>query len=220
MSIRDDIINDIRAIFSGLSTTVISNSNASDIFEAYVFSLIIRAAEDEGGDISFIDVNGSVASKLIFRTSPGYIYSRLKPYTHAVIRFTGKPNLETHVGIMVAGRSEVLHECDVVVIDQSEAETCRRERVQPRATKLLISVECKFYSAQLKLDLARSFLGLVKEFSGKDLFFVSNTNSENVEKVFSKHKAKWDHRIIPTSTNEVIRIKNQFQTVFKDYKAK
>ena len=219
MSIINDILRDIRTVLSSVSTTCITNSNASDIFEAYIFSLLIEAAENEGGEISFIDVNGRVTSDLIFRTSPGYIYSKSQPYTHAVLRFLGRPNLEVHVGIMVAGRSEILHECDLAVIEQSEAETCRREMVHPRSSKLKISVECKFYSARLKLDLARSFLGLSKEFFVKDIFFVSNTNSINVEKIFSKHRAKWDHKIIPSSTNEVIRLKNQFQTVFKDYKA-
>jgi hypothetical protein len=60
MSIINDILRDIRTALSLVSTTRLSSSNASDIFEAYVFSLLIEAAENEGGDISFMDVNGRI----------------------------------------------------------------------------------------------------------------------------------------------------------------
>src|SRR5689334_11022140 len=91
------------ALGSTISPSLTSASDTSDIFEAYVFSLILEAARIEGANVYFRDVNGNSPSTFIFRTSPGYIFSRAQPYTHAVIEFSGKPTLETHVGVRVSG---------------------------------------------------------------------------------------------------------------------
>jgi hypothetical protein len=139
-------------------------SAGSDIFEAYVLMLVIQAALEEGAQVTYRDVFGNTPTTFVFRTSPGYIYSRAQPYTHGVIAFASKPALEVHMGVRVVGKSGVLHECDIAVIEQAEAETCRRNYVPPRSTKVLIAAECKFYVAALKLSLAREFLGVADRF--------------------------------------------------------
>lgn len=216
------MIDDLEdALDDCISTINVSLSSDSDIFEAYIFGLVIRAAKEEGADISYQDVNGGNTTSLLFRNSPGVIYFRNKIYTHGVIQFSDKPILEAHVGIKVAGKSGVLHETDVAVLDRAEAEKCRRTNVSPRSSKILISAECKFYSSSLQLHLARSFLGLVSDFSVKEPFFVSNTESNSVEKLLSHRTKHWEKNICPTCINdEVDRLTFEYRTCFKNYKAR
>lgn len=220
MTVATDLLNQIQATFgSAISPSLTTFSDTSDIFEGYVFSLVIEAARTEGGVISFRDVNGNYPSVFIFRTSPGYIFSRNQPYTHAVISFVNKPPLEAHIGVRVLGISGVLHECDVAVIQQIEAETCRQKQVAPRSSKLLIAVECKFYSTPLQLYLARAFIGLTTDLSAKKPVFVTNSYSDSVEKLLSGHRIDWEHKLAPNAGVKIARLRNLFQGAFQHYKA-
>jgi hypothetical protein len=143
-----------------LAGRYLTSAAVNDLFEAYVLSLILSAAQNQEANVSyeFLDRTG-IRSAVRLRTSPGSIYISPR-YSHAVIAFPNCPELEAHVGIYVEGRSGVLHECDVAVLDRDEAQLCRREPVHPRNTKLLISVECKFHSSTIGLGYGRGFLGL------------------------------------------------------------
>jgi hypothetical protein len=204
---------------SSISPSLTASSDSSDIFEAYVFSLLIKAAKTEGALVTYRDVKGNTPSTFVFRTSPGYIFSTVQPYTHAVILFAGKPSLEAHVGVRVVGKSNVLHECDVAVIEQTEAETCRRNLVPPRSSKVLIAVECKFYSTPLQLSLARAFIGLTSDLSAKNSLFATNTVSDSLEKLLSGRKHEWEHNLAPRSLVQVDRLRGKFQTAFQHFKA-
>ena len=93
------------AIAHAVSPHVKSPSQGSDLYELYIWSLIIEAARKEGASISFWDVNGlQVSTNFVFRSSPSRIFSVTHPYTHAVIDFDGCPTLEAHIGIYVAGK--------------------------------------------------------------------------------------------------------------------
>lgn len=221
MPIKNDLLLEIQMALGALVTPSLSTaSDASDLFEAYVLALTIEAAKQEGAQIAYRDVFGNSPSRFVFRTSPGYIFSQAKPYTHAVIAFQGKPGLEAHVGVRVVGKSGVLHECDVAVIEQLEAETCRQKQVPPRSSKVLIAVECKFYSTPLQLHLARSFLGLLSDLSAKEALFVTNSSSESVEKLLSARGRDWEHDVTPSAALEVSRLRHAFQEGFKHYKAR
>jgi len=138
-----------------------------------------------------------------------------------LIKFPGRPALEAHTGIKIAGKSGVLHEADVAVLEAAEAENCRLNSVSPRSSKVLIAVECKFYSSGLQLHLARGFVGLVSDLSAKEPFFVTNTNSYSVEKLLSHRVKHWERDICPTCrNNEVQRLTYEFRTSFKNYKAR
>jgi hypothetical protein len=221
MTIKTNLLTEIQARFgTSITASLSAASAASDIFEAYVLSLMIQAAEDEDAVISYRNVFGNVPTKFVFRTSPGYIFSTAHPYSHAVIIFPTKPPLEAHIGVRVVGKSGVLHECDVAVIEQAEAETCRQKQVPPRSSKVLIAVECKFYSTPLQLYLARAFLGLASDLSAKEAVFATNSSSDSIEKLLSGRGRKWEHKLNPRSTKEVLRLKHEFQNTFKTYKAK
>ncbi len=160
------------------SSSLTSSSRASDVFEAYVFALVVQAAQIEGANVSFWNVDGTrTTSTFVFRTSPSDIYSRAQTYSHAVIEFADRPTLEAHLGVYVAGKSRVRHEMDVSVLWASEAHMCRQERVLPRPRAVELAVECKFYAGTISLNLARAFIGLGSDLSTKNHYFVINNTS-------------------------------------------
>jgi hypothetical protein len=220
MPIRPTLLVEIQnALGPNVTPNLTATSSVSDIFEAYIFGLILEAARTEQATVTFQNVLYQTPAVFVFRTSPGYIFSNNQPYTHAVIQFPGKPTLEAHIGIRVSGRSTVLHECDVAVLLQTEAETCRRNLVNPRSSKLVIAVECKFYSTSIPLSMARGFVGLQVDLSARDCYFVINTNSVSAEKLLSKLDKIWGTSIIPSSPVSVTRLRNLFQTSFVKFKA-
>jgi len=220
MTIPTALLTQIQATLgAAISPSLTTASDTSDIFEAYVFSLVMEAARTEGASITYRDVFGNTPSVFVFRTSPGYIFSRNQPYTHAIIAFLNKPPLETHVGVRVVGKSGVLHECDVAVIEQAEAETCRQRQVPPRSSKVLIAVECKFHSTPLQLHLARAFIGLTSDLSASESVFVTNSFSDSLEKLLSGRGKDWEHNLAPNALVEVMRLRHKFQDAFQNYKA-
>lgn len=220
MTIATDLLTQIQATLgSAVSPNLTTASDASDIFEAYVFSLVIEAAKIEEASVTYRDVFGCTPSIFVFRTSPGYIFSRNQAYTHAVITFLNKPPLEAHIGVRVVGRSGVLHECDVAVIEQAEAETCRQRQVPPRSSKVLIAVECKFYSTPLQLYLARAFIGLASDLSAREPIFATNSYSDSLEKLLSARGKMWEHNLAPSAPDKVMRLRHKFQHAFQYYKA-
>lgn len=222
MSIDDSFLDNIKSkLGKSITLNLTTSSDLWDLFEAYVFCIVLDAAKKEGAVISYEDVSGKKPSNFFFRTSPGLISSNRHPYTYAIIEFPGKPPLEAHLGVRVTGKSKVLHECDVLVLFRGEANICRRATVSPNSTKAVLAIECKYYTTNLDLNLARSFMGLVTDFSTNvKYFFVSNTSSEQVEKLLAHHKKLWERNITPASTTEVERLRNLFQDVFKNFKAK
>ncbi|MES1242744.1 MAG: hypothetical protein ABUT39_14100 [Acidobacteriota bacterium] len=215
------MLSDITSVLgTAISASPIAASAPPDVFEAYVLILVIRAARMEGANISYISRDGTQATTLLLRTSPGFIHSTAKNYTHVVIDFPNRPVLEAHTGVKVAGKSGVLHELDIAVLERAEAENCRRNGVSPRSTKVLLGIECKFYASALQLHLARGFIGLVNDLSVKSPFFVSNTNSASVEKLLSHRVRHWEKDISPACKNtEVDRFINELRSCFKNFKA-
>jgi hypothetical protein len=206
-----------------ISPLLLSPSRGADLYELYIWSLIIEAARAEGANITFRDVHGqSVVSNFVFRTSPGRIFSTLNPYTHAVIFFDQCPALEAHIGIYVSGKSKVIHECDVAVLYADAAETCRTEEVHPKSTQLLLSAECKFYvQSTMGVGLARSYLGLVSEVkhTHRECYFVAVSESPSVEKLFVHHQKKWETGVTPGDTRlRAQRLRASFEQTFRDFK--
>ena len=161
-------------------------------------------------------MQGQPANNLIFRTSPGAIYSQAHDYTHAAVEFTGCPPLEIHIGIRVTGKSRVLHECDVAVLFKDEADLCRAEQVHPRAARVLIAAECKFYTSAIQLHLGRGFIGLTRDIHAKERYFVTNSGSANVAKLIRYHQTEWDFDVLP-STVEASELQSRFSRAFRNF---
>lgn len=224
MPLRPALLSEIESVLgASLMPSLSTASAANDIYEAYIFSIIIEAARAENAiSISFRSRTQANPSVFIFRTSPGYLASITQDYGYAEIAFQGKPTLEAHVGVRVAGASSVLHECDVCVLLQEEANVCRNNpsTVTPRSSKVIIAVEAKYYSGDLGLYLGRAFLGFLSDVSADKSFFIVNRDCSSIEKLLSHKKKLWEHNITPLNAGDVDRLKNAFRTAFKDFKAK
>lgn len=229
---RDTLLQDIDTnINAVLIPSYKSKASASDAFEAYILSIIIQAAVQEGAilPIKWEDTDETITTDITFRRSPGYINSKADKYTHAVLEFPNADPLEVHLGIYAIGVANIPQECDIAVVTRSEAKRCRRitnGNISIKSTHVLIGVECKCYeSSKISLGLGRSFLGLTKDFSSRGklkskFFFVFNNVYKSVEKLLSHHDQEWEHNLTPTSTKEIERLRNKFQTQFQKYKAK
>ena len=225
MPLNDQLLNEIsNQLRQALALNLNNRSASNDLFEAYVFAIVLDAATREGAalPIQLEDINGSPSATAVFRTSPGRIYPAnpsSPQYTHAVLLFQNKPPLELHQGIFVSGKSGLLHECDVAVILRSEAQTCRQNRVHPRCAKVIFASECKFYGAGLGIGLARGFLGLTTDIWKQGRFFVSNSASDSSRKLLTHHDRKWAEGLLPSNPNVTNRFRALIERVFEEFKA-
>ena len=218
MSPVDQLLDELRSVVDTVSISYNRRSAVYDVYEGFVFALIIRAAVAAGASVSYENRNGNGAIELIFRTSPGMLYSDAHDYTHAVLAFPQCAPLEVHVGVRVQGRSGVLHECDILVLPADEAQLSRNKEVAPRGAKSLLAVECKYYAGHLGLHLARGFHGLHADLGLRNPFFVANIGAPRIERYLSYHKRSWEHNVMP-STPEMRYFEGQVREAFKRYQA-
>ena len=217
----ESFVDEIERTLGSLITPSLTNASAPPkLFEAYILMLILQAAVKEQAQLTYESINNRSTTQFIFRGGPGYIYSNENDYTHAVITFANKPELEAHINIRVSGKSKVLHECDVAVLDRAEAKTCRAKRVMPRHSALMLAVECKYYASTLELGLGRNFMGLVRDIRHKhsEIHFVTNTTHEPIQTLLVYYAEKWQSEIRPTIPNNVDRLRSLFQEAFKNFK--
>lgn len=218
MAVSDELIGEMENVISASAGIGYSNSSAAnDVYEGYIWALCLQAAKLQNGIVSFETSSGQSAYSLIFRTSPGNIFSQSQQYTHANLSFGGCPPLEVHIGIKVLGKSRVLHECDVAIVEKAEAELCRRESVHPRASKVFMAIECKFYTSNLQLHLGRGFLGLTNEIHRDERYIISNARSSNVAKLINHHKAEWEFGVFP-QMQEAQALLQRFARAFRNYR--
>ncbi len=208
----------VAAIQSNLRTAGISYGTASavhDVYEGFLFSLVVLTAASCGGTIRYSTVRGTSVSELVFRTSPGRLYSTTHDYTHAVLEFGRAPALEVHLGVRVLGSSGVLHECDVLVLESGEAEWSRANRADPRSSKCLLAVECKYYTVPLPLSMARGFVGLRADLSGAKTVFVANAGTASVNRFLNARADGYEFGVLPDTDQS-----NYFRSIVRNaYKA-
>lgn len=223
MPIRANLLANLQqALNATVTPNLTATSHGDDLYEAYVWSIVLEAARTRGATTSFKDVHGnSVTGQFVFRTSPCEIWWDAQNYCHAELAFNGCPELEVHVGIYVAGRSMVRHECDVAVLHKSEADLCRSRHVLPRASKVVLAVECKYYmNSTPGLALGRAFLGLRDEIQKDNRFFVATSHSASVDKLLSKHTRDYDLQLSPVTPHNVDVMRGTFEQVFGNFKAR
>lgn len=148
-----------RALPTSLQAAGSDPTAGNDLYEAFLFSLVIRAAQRENYRVNFVDSAGNPPSEFRLRRSPGRIASG--SFTHAVLIPPERIDpLEVHTGVKVVGKSRVAHEADVLVIPQSKAARCRRLDLDPRSSEALLAIEGKYYTTPVSLATGRQFLGL------------------------------------------------------------
>jgi hypothetical protein len=214
----DELIDAISGTVGALvNLGAITMSADNDRFEAYVWSIVVRAAVAENAVVTYRDPIKNQVNDLLFRTSPGSISSKAPLFTHALIQFPGKPELEAHIGIKIQGKSRVPHECDVVVLPSSEADTCRQTSAHPRHSSIVIAAECKYYYSDLPFRLSREFLGLCKEMRAVDCYFAVNTSKESVEKVLAYYRCHCETLVLPSASGSETLL-HAFRRAFRDFK--
>ena len=196
-----------------------SASDAWDVYEGFVFSLVVATASRHGAKVSYRDVFGNPTKDLVFRTSPGQLYGDSKPYTHAVIEFDGAPPLEVHIGVRVQGSSRVLHERDGLVLPAEEAELSRWERIAPRGSQCVLVIECKFYTSGLDIGHARNFEGLRVDIRTQNELFVSNTGAPHVVRYLNSRKREFERDVMP-NTPQAGYVQAEIRKAFKGYLSK
>lgn len=220
MASKAEIESAYNSILAG-HQPVQSSGQANDAFEVCVLALALKAARAEGADISFeTNLGNTNPNPIIFRTSPGRIYSTSKEYTHALVSFDSGYELEAHVGVYAQGTAGVLHECDVLIVERDEALFCRRANVHPKRPRIPLAVECKFYTGNLGIAMARQFLGVTLDVGKDDRFFVSNSDSSSVDKVLAHHKRQRFFGLTPRDKDTEAQLIGQFRTTFKNKLAK
>ncbi|WP_217142855.1 hypothetical protein [Streptomyces sp. AC627_RSS907] len=219
MSTVDDLVNEIKSLLAAGAVSYDSASKPSDVYEGFVFSLIVATAGRHGATVTYEDVYGAKASNLVFRTGPGHLYSNSQPFTHALIEFDGAPALEVHLGVYVTGSSGVLHECDVLVLPAEEAALSRAQGVAPRGSQCVLIVECKYYISNLGIGLARNFEGLRADIRTQNELFVSNTRSSSIVRYLDARKRGFEPDVVPNSP-QAGYLQAEIRKTFKSYLSK
>ena len=122
------------------------SKRAPGLFETYVWSILIDAAKAEGANPSYQRLGPS--GRLVMPQGPRNLFGN--QFSFARLQFGGYA-LEAHTNLFVEGRSKVVHECDVALLDAAEAEILRDRGVHPKASKLILGVECKFHGPPVPL---------------------------------------------------------------------
>jgi hypothetical protein len=215
-----DLENAYAALLSA-HAPVTSSGQANDAFEVYTLSLILRAAKEEGATIRFESSFGVAnPSPLLFRTSPGRIFTAIHDFSHAAVLFPDGLEFESHIGVYVEGLAGVLHECDVLVIDAEEGRFCRRNRVHPKKSSMALSVECKFYAGKLGIDLGRQFLGVTTDLGTEGRFFLSNSTGKSVDRVLAHHNRGRFFGLTPLDVDAELQVIALFRSTFRNIRAK
>jgi len=97
-------------------------SRAEALYEGFAFACVVEALVQLGAQFEVRDHNDRPTPTMVFRTKPGLIYS--PGFTFALV-VVGGEEYELHTDLRVLGRSTVLHELDVALLDRAECVRCR-----------------------------------------------------------------------------------------------
>lgn len=201
------MIAQIRAELAALAARapVLSSPIATEkIYELFVLSCLCRALRSIGATLSARDGQGNLTGVLEFRMAPGVIYSPTRDTGFILVELNGK-RYEIHHDIRVLGKSKVLHELDVCLLDEAEAVRCRQLQINPAGKRVRFFAECKFYGSRLPLQLGREFLGLGREYSLRVKTLISNTGSPEIHQLITTHRCTENFYVSPASSANVRR---------------
>lgn len=208
-----DLLEDIRNALWGVAYSGYGPADAiEDIYEAYVWTRVIAAARRLGWTVNYSAPDGSWSGTLRLRRGPGVIYSST-PFTFAVLTKHGAQSLEVHLGVMVTGRSGVAHEYDVLVLPAEAAQSARDAGEHPSYRDVVLQAECKFYSGELPLGLARGLRGLSADCSlGKSGGLVTNAlRSASIGRLILHNRLFYNPRLTPGYRMEVRRLDRRLE---------
>ncbi len=186
---KDDIKKEIDRLLSTAPSGVLTlgSDTIERAYEAYIWSLCKRAVEEAGGSAVLKGiVSGCNPQNVVLRGAPGSMASQTKDFCYIECHLEEK-KFEIHLDVQYEGTSGAYHEVDVSIYDHASAEAVRASGWMPKSGKLIMVIECKFYTAAVpSTGLGRAFVGLVKDCNGARLnAFVSNKASKNLDKYFT-----------------------------------
>lgn len=214
----------VAALPDALPTTMTATgpvpTAGNDLYEAYLFGLVLIAARREGFSITLADADGP-ATVLRLRRAPGRLPSGGPPgarFTHAVLACPLRPALELHTGVGVVGQSKVVHEADVLVLPQTDAERCRSYDLDPRGRDAELLIEAKYYTNPVGLGTGREFLGLRADISAKHKVFVATLVGGSVASLFSGKSVPHDIGVLPRRRGEA-NLLGLIERILRDYRS-
>jgi hypothetical protein len=217
------LLTDVEAAL-GLSVDLgyASKAKDHDLYEAYVLTLLLGAADAAGWTLDLRDGWGHAVTAPVFRLGPGRITSR--DYTFARMTKAGRATSEAHLGVRVSGQSPVgistptksgrlLHEFDLIVLPESVASACRATGDDPDHTAVTIHAEMKFYTGKLSLPLGRASIGMALEcgLTGKSVL-VTNQLGYTVQDLVQHHRVAFRFNVLPSNSTAEWHVTNWFST--------
>jgi hypothetical protein len=190
MATLTDLRNAIDSLLNLTSTATLLqlNSNTRErAYETYVFSLCIEAVNRANGQVTLIGIQtGPSPQTLVFRGGPGAMSSNAQDFCYAKCVLGGK-EFEIHVDVEYEGNSGATHEIDVSICESRHCDSVRATGRSPLTRKNLIMLfECKFYTNNPGVSLARTFVGLRSDCSSYQLSgFVSNITTQGLRDYLS-----------------------------------
>lgn len=172
-----------------------SNAKLDDYYEVYLWAETVKVAIAEGWATTLVNA-GPRDDEFIFRKGPGLINSG--NYSYVKIE-KGKKAGELHVGVRIKGASSILHEFDILGIDQGYRQSGATG--QPTYSDVKLHIEAKFHASDLTLGIARSIVGLGTDCPGVEPFLVSkNTASRSVRPLIKHYGGHFVDRVFPGET--------------------
>lgn len=192
----------------------------NDLYEAYLFGVVIEAARALRYDVAFRNAVGT-ATNLHLRRSPGRISNSGAPgpmFTHAELSVGVRPALELHTGVVIVGRSKVPHEADVLLLPKTDADRCRSANVDPPSGAARLVIEAKYYTNPVNLGTARGFLGLSKDLSAKKVAFACTVaDAASTALLAGTPSVEYDIGVLPSRNGEA-SLRSFVQRLLRDYR--
>ncbi|MEU8901366.1 hypothetical protein [Nocardia sp. NPDC048505] len=193
-----------------------------DLYEAALFAIVVRAAEQAGGGVLLTNDGRKPATDIRFRTAPGILAAGTE-YTYALVTFPStdqryEQKLEVHLGIVFPGRSGVCHECDIAILTHAEARRVRLgHRRYPSWRALILGIEAKFRVRGPELGEGRNLLGLGSELrSGRHRLVTPAKGSAGLRKLLLHWGCGLSEDLIPGSS-EAVELEAEVQAVLHDW---
>lgn len=219
MATLSDLENAIDTLLDhplGVRQYQLSRAVKGKAYEAYVFSLCLRAVRELGVEPVLRGVTAP-PNPFIFRGAPGQIHSTSRNYGYAAFKLN-EDSFEIHAGVEFRGNSNMTHELDVCVMQGDHAELCRTQPDDPRPKSLVGVWECKFYAGILQKGSGRAFVGLMDDMGTNVRLsgFCSNSEHPQLRKYFQPKRRPHPHfKLTPLHPiNENIFV-NLIQAVLK-----
>ncbi|NJP34835.1 hypothetical protein [Micromonospora thermarum] len=193
---KDELIRTIELAIGTLDEVYRNPADESDLYEASLLAIAAEAAGAAGASCLITNDGVTVAPPLKFRRQPGNLNSG--DFSYILATFQGGKAVEIHLGVYVAGKSGVLHECDVAVLAQEEAERSRTGAVHPRSRGLVAAIEAKHYAGPPRLRVGREFLGLASEMgAAKCALAFPAPGTTSITPLLAKHPSELYDELIP-----------------------